>query len=139
MKKLILALLIVGLVATTASAEFYRVIVDVPFENANHALQLVNLIETHKDKVMAEETKDGYIASAKLVKSWDSELVNKPEQTLLFIDFSTATVTHTLADTLATQGLVNRLTTRKNYLEAKVTELETKITTLQAEVNAQNP
>lgn len=138
MKKLILTLLlVVGLVVPAQAATFYRVILDLPFENLTQAIALMNLIETHKDKIYTVQTLEGNEAQAKMVGSWDTEFVNQPEYTMIQVDFTDVQQVYDAATFAITQADIDAKQALVNAKQAKLNELQLAIDAAQAELNAQ--
>lgn len=138
MKKLILTLLlVVGLVVPAQAATFYRVILDLPFENLTQAIALMNLIETHKDKIYTVQTLEGNTAQAKMVGSWDTEFVNQPEYTMIQVDFTDVQQVYDAATFAITQADIDAKQALVNAKQAKLNELQLAIDAAQAELNAQ--
>lgn len=97
MKKLILAVLIVGLMATPCLAKEWRVISDLQFAVEADAIAFLNEIEKVKLKARVVETQAGWVSEAKMVESWDTEISNAPENTIVNVNFSTSAVTHVVS------------------------------------------
>ena len=136
MKKFILALFITAMVASQAqAATFYRVIVDLPFTNVNHALALMNLVEEHKDKVMASQSLEGISAVAKMVGSWDTEFVNHSEFPIYRVNFAADSVVYgvpTVQDAQATIDARNAWVVKK---QAQLDEIKAANALMQADID----
>ena len=138
-EKLLIPLLAIILFATPvcAAPQNYRVISDLMFENEADAIQFANLIENLKDKLVTEETLSGFSSRAKLIESWDTELVKKPQHTRFHIDMAGVKKTHLVVDTVADQGHVNTLQARLDAKQAQIDAWQIIIDTKQAEIDAQ--
>ena len=140
-EKLLIPLLAIILFATPvcAAPQNYRVISDLMFETEAQAIFFVNLIETHKDKLVFEDTISGFRSWAKFVESWDTELVKKPQHTRFHIDMDGAKLTHVVVDIVADQGHVNTLQARLDAKQAQINKWQIIINTKQAEIDALTP
>jgi hypothetical protein len=114
------------------------VIVDLPFDNVNTAVNFMNLIETHKDKVYQLETAEGNEPQAKMVGSYDTEFANYPEHTILTVDWNAESQTYDAADyATISQTDIDRKQAYVDAKKAKLDAIQEAIDQAQAELDAQ--
>ena len=137
MKKLLLALIIVAVMAmpTTAFAKEWRIQADLQFADQAKYIEVINYLESIKQDARSIETKAGWVSSIKAIESWDTELNDAPENTLFRVDFSTSAVTHVVKDDV-TQKDVDDLKALSDAKQVKVDEEKAIIDIKQAEVIA---
>ena len=133
---ILLALLFMPLVAQAQQdVALYEVHATLKFENLNTAIAVMNLFETHKDKVYTDITKDR-VSSAKMIKSFDSDIGNYPEFTLITIDFAEASQVYDPADyDTITQADIDKAQAFVNAKQAKLNERQAAIDAAQNEIN----
>ena len=139
MKKLFITLLLLAVFAVPALAKEYRVIADLQFENENHAIAFINVIEQYKSNVRVADVLAGYVSFAKFLDVWDDEVTSKPQHTRFHVDMEGPQVTHVVEDTTASQARVNELQAKLDAYQAKIDAWQVIIDTKQAEIDAQNP
>lgn len=141
MKKMICILIGCLLFVTPCIASELRVISDLQFSDKADAIKFLNEIEKLKKLARKDTTTEGYRSSAKMVESWDTEFTNKPETTLLFVDFSDASaiLTHKVSDyDDVTKAEIDELETKKASIESELSALDITIAEKQAELDLLN-
>jgi len=142
MKKLLLALLVVAVMAVPAFAQtaqplFVRVQSDIAFDNVTTYLGYINFLETNKAKIYNIETEDGFTPYIKVIGSWDTEFVNKPEYTILYVDIDGEVLTHVASELVITQTTVNAEQAYVDAVLVKMAARQVKIDAAQVELDAE--
>ena len=138
MRKLLLIAVFLLVATVGHTATFYRVILDLPFDNLTTAVNFMNLIETNKAKVNTTETQEGNEPWAKMVGSWDTEFANYPEYTMITVDFAEASQVYDKADYSSfTQVDIDRQQAYVNSVQTKIDNRQAAIDAAQAELNAE--
>lgn len=142
MKKLFITILLMFCIAVPAMAQtaaplFVRVISDIAFDNSATYLSYINYLETNKGYIYNVETLDGFKPSIKVVGSWDTEFVNKPEYPILTVDIEGTSLTHLASELVVTQIMIDAQQSYVDSVTAKMAAIQAKIDAAQLELDAE--